>query len=225
MVTTMWLTLRLFLTLPLLLWPLTASQAQETVAYRLHIEAAWTAESHPLDFPEHPTFSRMIGATHDLDYAMFRDGDTASSGLELIAERGRPSIFRIELEEARDRNLIGTVFEGGEIEDIPGKTTLSFEAIAAFPHVSFVTMIAPSPDWITGVSGVLLYRDNAWIDRVEIPLWAWDVGTDSGDSYAAFNQDTQPQQSIRLVSTPHFLNDRGLLGVGRVVIERVKKDR
>lgn len=217
----MWWKLGSFFVLPFFAWPLAAGLAEEKASYRLHIEATWSAETHPLEFPEHPSFSRMIGATHDPDYAMFRDGDTASSGLELIAERGRPSIFQTELEEARDRELIGTVFQGGEMEELPGKTTLSFEATTAFPFVSFVTMIAPSPDWITGVSGLLLHDGEAWIDRIEAPLWAWDAGTDSGDSYAAFNQDLQPQQSIRLVTTPHFLTDQGLLRVGKAILERV----
>lgn len=224
MMITKWRQLCVLLAVSLLAWPASISLAQETAEYRLLIEVTWSAESHPLDFPEHPTLSRMIGATHDPDYAMFRDGDTASSGLELIAERGRPSIFRIELEEARDRALIGTVFEGDELDVIPGRSTHSFEAKAAFPHVSFVTMIAPSPDWITGVSGIALRRGQTWIDRIDLPLWAWDVGTDSGDSYAAFNEDTQPQQSVRLVSTPHFLTDQGLRRVGRVIIERIKND-
>lgn len=206
----------------LLLTVLSAANAQETADYRMTVNVTWSAETHPLDFPLRPTFSHMIGATHRDRYAMFRDGETGSSGLELIAERGRTSIFEIELKEADDRKHIGTVFDGGEIEEIPGGTTVSFSAKAEFPLVSFVTMIAPSPDWITGLSGVSLRDGDRWIDRLELPLWAWDAGTDSGDTYLAGNQDTQPQQSVRLVTTPHFLDGQGLLKVGDVVIERVR---
>ncbi|MGH1482249.1 MAG: spondin domain-containing protein [Geminicoccales bacterium] len=203
-----------------LILPIASAQGQETANYRLSIMATWSPETHPFDFPPGPTFSHLIGATHNDGYTLFKDGDTGSSGLELIAERGRVSIFRIELEEANDRELIGSTFEGNEIEELPGETTLRFSATAAFPLVSFATMIAPSPDWITGVSAVLLRDGDRWIDRLELPLWAWDAGTDSGDTYLAPNQDTQPQQSVRLVATPHFLTDRGLLKVGDVVIER-----
>lgn len=194
---------------------------QETADYQLQIQATWSAETHPIDFPPNPTFSHIIGTTHNDDYALFKDGETGSSGLELIAERGRVSIFRIELDEADDRGLIGTVFEGDEIETIPGETTLLFSATTEFPLVSFATMIAPSPDWITGVSSIALYDGKQWVDRLELPLWAWDAGTDSGETYQARNQDTQPQQSVRLVATPHFLSDQGLSEVGRVVIERI----
>jgi hypothetical protein len=111
------------------------------------------------------------------------------------------------------------------MEDLPGETTVSYEATTAFPLVSFVTMIAPSPDWINDVSGLPLHDGEAWIDRIEAPLWAWNVGTDSGDSYAAFHQGLQPQQSVRLAATRHFLTDRGLRAVGHVTIERVTPER
>ncbi len=209
--------------MPLLLtMPCAATVAEESADYRLHIKVAWSADTHPFEFPSNPTLSHLIGATHNEEYALFKDGDTGSSGLELLAERGRVSIFRIELEEADDRELIGTVFEGDEIEEIPGEAILSFSAKEDFPLLSFVTMIAPSPDWITGVSGVPLHDGERWVDRLELPLWGWDAGTDSGDTYQARNQDMQPQQSVRLITTPHFLSDRGLLRVGDVVIERVR---
>lgn len=207
----------------LALAPLTVEAlGQETADYRFKIQVTWSAETHPLDFPPHPTFSHIIGATHNDGYALFKDGETGSSGLELIAERGRVSIFRIELDEAVDRGLIGSVFEGDEIETIPGEATLPFSATTKFPLVSFATMIAPSPDWITGVSSIALHDGKQWVDRLDLPLWAWDAGTDGGETYQARNQDTQPQQSVRLVATPHFLTDQGLLKVGRVMIERIK---
>jgi hypothetical protein len=205
-----------------LVLPYASVQAQETADYRLYINVTWSAETHPLDFPMNPTLSHLIGATHSDRYAMFRDGETGSSGLELIAERGRVSIFQTELEEADDRELIGTVFEGGEIEEIPGEATLSFSAKAEFPLLSFVTMIAPSPDWFTGVSGVPLHDGSQWVDWLELPLWVWDAGTDSGDTYLAPNHELQPQQSVRLSATSHFLDDRGLQRVGEVTIERIE---
>ena len=97
-----------------LILPWASADGQETATYELTIDVTWSAETHPLDFPSNPTFSHLVGATHNDRYAMFRDGETGSSGLELIAERGRVSIFLIELEEADDRELIGTVFDGDE---------------------------------------------------------------------------------------------------------------
>ena len=158
----------------LLILSCAATQAEEQANYQLHIKLTWSAETHPFEFPPSPTFSHMIGATHSDDYALFKDSDTGSSGLELIAERGRVSIFRIEFEEADDRELTGTVFEGDGIEIIPGEATLSFSATAELPLVSFVTMLAPSPDWVTGLSGVPLHNGAAWIDHLELPLWAWE---------------------------------------------------
>ena len=95
-----------------------------------------------------------------------------------------------------------------------------FDASADYPLVSFVTMLAPSPDWFTGVASVPLYGKGAFVDRIEGVLWAWDAGTDSGVTYIAENDETQPAESIRLLATPHFLTDKGLLPVGKYVISR-----
>ena len=81
-------------------------------------------------------------------------------------------------------------------------------------------MLAPSPDWFTGVADFDLMTDSRWIDEVTLPLWAWDSGTDGGTTYAAPDHDLQPQQSVRLVATPHFLTPNGLIPVGTATIRR-----
>ncbi|MGI9463847.1 MAG: hypothetical protein ACR2OM_07905, partial [Aestuariivirgaceae bacterium] len=88
--------------------------------------------------------------------------------------------------------------------------------------VSFVTMIAPSPDWFTGAADIALIRNGKWIDELEIVLWAWDSGTDGGTTYNADDDDTQPRQSVRLLASPHFLRQTGFVAMGTAKIRRVK---
>ncbi len=84
-----------------------------------------------------------------------------------------------------------------------------------------VTMVAPSPDWFTGVAGLMLLRKGQWVAGLTVPLWAWDAGTDSGATFTAKNQDTQPRESVRLIAAPHFLAAGGLRAVGSVSFVRL----
>lgn len=196
--------------------------AEETAAFELEAEITWSAETAPFEFPEDPHLSGLIGATHNSRYVLFRDGDTASSGLELVAENGRVATLKAEFAEAKRRRRLGAVIDGPELKKAPGKIVARFEAGAAHPLLSFVTMIAPSPDWFTGVADVPLQRDGAWIEALEVPLWAWDSGTDGGGTYAAPDKDQQPQQSVRLLASPHFLRESGLVPMGVVRIRRTR---
>ena len=122
--------------------------------------------------------------------------------------------------------LDANILQNAEFSD-PSTSTFCirtrFEARAEHPLVSFVTMIAPSPDWFTGAADVALMTRGRWVEEVVVPLWAWDGGTDGGATYEAPNQDTPPRQSVRLLATAHFLRPGGLLPVGSATIRRVER--
>lgn len=194
----------------------------ETARYRLDVDITWTAETHPLAYPDGAHMSGLVGATHNSRFILFADGRTASSGLELVAENGRASVLSAELAEGMRRNRVAAVFEGSGLRALPGRITVTFEADPNRRFVSFATMIAPSPDWFTGAASVDLRTEVGWIDRLEFPLWAWDAGTDSGETYTTADADTQPRESVRLLATPHFLSAAGLTPVGIARIERLE---
>lgn len=165
--------------------------------------------------------SRLVGVSHNGRYVLFRDGHTASSGLELLAENGRSTVLKAEFEEAQRRNRIGAVIEKPGLASLPGRFVSRFTTTEEHPFLSLVTMIAPSPDWFTGVADLSLKESDRWIDQVELPLWAWDAGTDSGATYEAPNADSQPRQSVRLLAGPHFLRPIGLSSIGTLKIVRI----
>jgi hypothetical protein len=100
--------------------------------------------------------------------------------------------------------------------------SLTFEANEEFGFASFVTMIAPSPDWFTGAAGVELFKDGAWVDRAEVMLWPWDAGTDSGATWTGENVETQPHESVRLLTAPYFFGPEGLKPLGTATFTRVE---
>lgn len=198
------------------------AQTSDTARYRLEIAVTWSASTHPLAFPPGAHLSDLVGATHDPNYTVFGDGRTASSGLELLAENGRAAILRAEFDEGLRRGRIGAVFHGEGLYTLPGVITATFDADARHRSASFVTMIAPSPDWFTGLAGVDLMSGSTWVERLELALWAWDAGTDSGETYTASDADTQPRESVRLLVAPPFFDDNGPKKVGTATFTRLR---
>jgi hypothetical protein len=196
--------------------------AGETAHYTVQIDATWTANSHPLDYPGDAHFSGLVGATHDARFHIFKDGGTATFGLEALSERGSHSPLDREIKAAIDAGKAGALFESGPLFSFPGKISASFTIDMAHPTVSVVAMVAPSPDWFTGVSSVSLRRSDGWADTVTLPLWVWDGGTDVGTTYHAGDADAQPRQSTRLAAGPHFLGKQGIKPVGTITFKRVK---
>lgn len=194
----------------------------EPVRYKLEITVTWSAETHPYDFFADAHLTRLIGATHNERFVLFGDGRTASSGLQSVAERGRTDILTAEMEDAKDRERLGEIFHGDPLGPVPGKITAEISATEEYSLVSFATMIAPSPDWFTGGASIALFEDGSWRDRAEVAIWPWDAGTDSGTTWLAENEETQPRQSIRLITTPHFLGADGLRPIGTAVLHRIE---
>ena len=196
--------------------------ADDTPAtFEVTIDVTWSAETAPFEFPEFAHVTHFIGATHNDRYVLFRDGDIASSGLELVAENGRDRTLEAELAEAERRRRIGAIVEGPALETVPGQIAFQFTATPDHPLVSFVSMIAPSPDWFTGLADIPLRDGDTWIDAQTHTLWVWDSGTDAGATYVTPDADMQPQQSVRLLATPHFLTEAGLVPLGTATIRRV----
>jgi hypothetical protein len=64
------------------------------------------------------------------------------------------------------------------------------------PLVTLVTMIAPSPDWFTGVHGLSLIENGEWVAEKTVSLAPYDAGTDNGRSYRSRNSDAMPREPI-----------------------------
>lgn len=200
-----------------------AAQAAETARYEVRIDSTWTAQSHPLDYPSNAHHSGLVGATHNGDYRIFEDGATATPGLEALSERGAHSPLTEEVQAAIAKGAAGELFESQALFKLPGTLSATFMADEAHPFVSVAAMIAPSPDWFMGVSNVALRQNGKWVEKVTMTLFAWDAGTDGGDTYGADDADTQPRQSVRLNAYPHFKNDAGLKPVGTITFTQMKK--
>lgn len=177
---------------------------EETASYRVAFTSTWGATTHPDGFPGDAHFSDLIGATHSSRWAMWVVGGLASPGIERMAERGKSAPLTSEIDAAIRAGHAGTVLVGGNIKRSPGSVSLEFRIARAFPLVSLVAMLAPSPDWFIGVAGLDLCENQHWANERTVVLYAYDAGTDSGMSYHAPDADTQPRERIRRIEWPPF---------------------
>lgn len=167
--------------------------------YRIDFDVAWSAANHPGAWPASAHFSPLVGTTHDASTTFWEPGGIASPGIEQMAETGGTSTLRGEFSAATGRrggHLLSTTIFG------PGRRTIEFDVDKSESLVTFVTMVAPSPDWFVGVSGLDLYDGGTWADGLVVDLFAWDAGTDSGSSFTSGNLDTNPQEPIALLDNP-----------------------
>jgi hypothetical protein len=122
-----------------------------------------------------------------------------------MAETGGKSPLNSEIDALISDGSACVVISGGGINPSPGVTTVTLTASRDCPLVSVVSMIAPSPDWFVGVSGLSLYEDGAWIEQKVVELFPYDAGTDSGTSYASPNDPTGSPEVVRRIEAEPLL--------------------
>jgi hypothetical protein len=140
-------------------------------------------------------------AVHSPDVQLFTPGESASAGLEALAEDGDPTTLGEEVAGA-DGIFASGAFDspvaGGEPGPIGPGAAYGF-TVEARPgdRLSFATMFVPSNDlfFAPGPSGIELFRDGdavsgAVTDRVGL----WDAGTEQNEEPGA-GPNQAPRQS------------------------------
>ena len=176
--------------------------AEGEARYRITFDSDWSADIHPTNFPDNPHFSGLVGATHDESVLIWQRGELASDGFELMAETGGKSKLLAEIAALIAAGTAHGELSGNGLSTSPSSVSLEFKVVSSHPYVTLVSMLAPSPDWFVGVSGLsLLAEDGTWKDREEVPLRLYDAGTDDGTTFRATNANSDPAQPIsRLTS-------------------------
>lgn len=196
------------------------AHAAERVTYRVSVNVDWSPETHPLDYPEGAHWSGLFAAVHDERYSLFADGDTATTGLALLAANGRFSILLAEYDEAERRRRVAANAVVRPPIGGSGAFVFTIEVSEDYPMLSFATMLAPSPDWFAGVADIALYDGETWADQLSLPVFMWDAGSDSGPTFTSRDAPTQPRESVRLLAHPSFLQATGLKPIGTVTVLR-----
>jgi len=167
-----------------------------TAQYQVVFNATWSQQTLPTNWPSNAHFSGLVGGTHNANVHFWRDGETASDGIQLMAEHGQKTTLLDEIAPAITNGTAQFQLSGGGISTSPGSVSLTFPQPMSrdFPLVTLVSMIAPSPDWFVGVDSLsLIEADGQWATNTSVTLYGRDAGTDSGVTFTSPDQVTVPR--------------------------------
>ena len=189
------------------------SSVAQGVEYELKFEGRWQSS---LPRPGSAHFTRIIGSTHRSGDSFLTFGQGVSLGVENVAETGSVGALPDEINAAVASGNAGSLILGTDGFISPEETnTFRFSATPGYSQLSFITMIAPSPDWFVGVHDLELRSVNGvWIDQIELDLENYDAGTENGTGLSLNNQATNPLGVIELLDSAE--PDGALFGSGSI---------
>lgn len=173
--------------------------------YTVIIKSTWTKANFPLEYPSDAHFSGMIGASHNGRYTIFAVGRRPTRGLERLSEEGKHSPLKDEIKQAIEQGNALMLFESGGLKNWKDSMVATVRVDPAHPLVDVVNMVAPSPDWFTGATGVNLIENGAWVTSRRVVLRAYDSGGDDGTTYKARDKDTNPKKATTRSTDRHFV--------------------
>ena len=148
--------------------------------------------------PADATFGSVAFATHDGTVSYFNAGEVASAGLEAFAETGSTELLVEEFAaQTNGANVYpkkngGTFPQGATAAQVFG----FHRASRGEDHLTFVASLSESPDWFVGARNIELRPGGVWIEELEVDLFAWDAGTDSGTDWDSADSATDPPAGV-----------------------------
>jgi hypothetical protein len=195
-----------------------------TARYRVVFNATWSQQTLPTNWPSNAHFSGLVGGVHNGNFHFWRDGETASEGIRLMAELGQKATLLNETAPAIANGTADFQLSGGGINPSPGSVTLVFPQVMRrdFPLVTLVSMIAPSPDWFVGVDSLnMIEPDGSWATNRVVTLYGRDAGTDSGVTFTSPDQVTVPRGLVTQFTGFPALQDGVIVPFGTFTFTRL----
>lgn len=195
--------------------------ASQSVAYSCTLTNIWSGATHPILYDTisgNAHWSPPVLVAHNADYTLWAPNTLASPGVEDVAEMGSTQDLEKEIEEAQDKGTAGDSVVGtNQFNNRNSPQTLDTIAMTPdFSLLSAITMVAPSPDWFSGIYNVdLIDRttgsgSNVWYESFEIATYPWDAGTEQGDTYTINNNPEAEHRPIARL-TKDTVPDNGIL--------------
>jgi hypothetical protein len=177
--------------------PVESCPYDEAACYNITFTGHWTATAQGGALPAGAHFTVLAGSVHRVDTSVWRLGQVASPGVEQIAETGQLARFLEEHADARARGDAASLVCGDRIGPT-GTVHTSVVVPKSRPHISVISMVAPSSDWFVGVDSLSLLDDGgAFKDSIQVWLRLNDAGTERDDrAFSLANAAMQPAEPI-----------------------------
>ncbi len=177
--------------------------SQSTATYDIALTTTWNATEHS-SVPGNAHWSDLIGATHNTANEFVEIGQNASLGIKNVAETGNNVAITSEINDAIGAGDADKLLQDGfspfDAISSAGFTDVSIDE--AFPLITLVSMVAPSPDWFIAINSLNLRNDTntGWKDSFTIDVFAYDAGTDSGTDYTSSDSATVPADPVSMIT-------------------------
>lgn len=127
---------------------------------------------------------------------MWRVGEKASLGVELLAETGGTSKLQEEIRAVGAATDVPISISGLITNGTTPATTKTFKK--THPLLSLESMVAPTADWFVGLSSYcVLDALGNWKSDVTIPLRIYDAGTEQDNTlFSLGNTQESPHKNI-----------------------------
>jgi len=190
----------------------------EDIIYTISFVGNWNNINHPLNYPSDDHFSPITGMIHNDKVSLFKKGSIASSGIEIMSESGNTTILISEIAQ-NGNNVFKTIKMSGANTGID-TVKYQFDVNDSHTYISLVSMIAPSPDWFVALNNYNLKPNGEWIQKVTIPMLAYDAGTEEGIEYSYSNDDEIPKLPITLLDVPTIKNENSIKPLAYIILEK-----
>lgn len=177
-------------------------KAPSEAVYEITLESNWSEALQPEWYPSGAHLSPFVAWSHSLSgrHSVFREGTISTVGFEDMAETGATGQLLDEIEKLQSQDLVRDV-QTGKVIFVPGTSRVMVKVSKDSPFITGVSMIAPSPDWFIAFQDFEMLRDGEWVDEISTSasgfvIDVFDAGTDSGDTFTASDEDTQPREVI-----------------------------
>ena len=180
---------------------------RSAATYSVTFQGTWTTSVTSGGVPSGAHFTTLIGGVHNAEVTFLREGGMASAGVESMAELGGTPTLESEINAAMPNAF--AVIEQSIASGGTATATVDITLPTDHPRVTLLSMVAPSPDWFVGVSGLsLLDGQGDWLASRVLNLYPWDAGTEEGAEFSLSNAATSPQGVITsLRGTGKFSNE------------------
>ena len=165
--------------------------------YSVEITGKWKAPEFAVPGGVH--FTTVLGMIHNNETYLWKENTKASFGVENVAESGNPNPMLSEIDSAiATGKAISLVVMTAPAPT--GITKVNIYCNSNYSYISLETMLAPTPDWFTGLSGFNLFENKKWISDTKVNLYPYDAGTEDGDVFGYYNPESMPQKNVQLLT-------------------------
>eukprot|EP00533_Pseudo-nitzschia_delicatissima_P002600 CAMPEP_0116106304 /NCGR_PEP_ID=MMETSP0327-20121206/15563_1 /TAXON_ID=44447 /ORGANISM="Pseudo-nitzschia delicatissima, Strain B596" /LENGTH=265 /DNA_ID=CAMNT_0003598905 /DNA_START=32 /DNA_END=829 /DNA_ORIENTATION=+ len=169
-------------------------------AYSCVLTNTWSGARHPIDYPSGSAhWSPPVLLAHNRFVDLWTPGDFASPSIENIAELGNTDALQAEIEIYQTQGLAGDFVRGVHQFNAVDPPQV-FDPIVlspSYPYLSTISMIAPSPDWFSGLDSFSPRGpEGYWYKTFDIATYPFDAGTEEGDTYSLDNEESVPHGPI-----------------------------